>query len=387
MLRGVLAGLLMVFMLPTVAAAAPPAVGDIEGQVINGTTGGSAVGGLDVGLFSLNSDNTTGHWTVKADASGRFVFGDMSTDPGNAYTVGVTFQGVDYFTDLVKFSDNETSKSVDLTVYDATEDDSAIRIVNAHTIVFLEDGALRIQEVYVFANMSDRTYVGSTNGTDGSHRQTLRFSLPDGFAELNLGGELAAAGITASDSGFVDTRPVQPGSTQAFYSYLVNLKSGSYTYQRGVDYPTLKYSMLVQGDKVSMQGAGLTGSGTTDMGGTLFTGVTGSDLAPGTSLSVRLSGLSSAGQRSPVVLWVMIGGVVVIVGLLMVYFMRRKRPSAVVVDGDVPGEDELLAAIADLDEDFENGRITADPYRAKRAQLKRDLAELIGRSKGATAGG
>jgi hypothetical protein len=382
----VVAMLLAMVALPGVAMAATPVAGTIEGKLINGTAGGSGVGGLEVGLFSLNSDNTTGHWSATTDSSGRFVFGDLSADAGSAYAVGATFQGADYFTEVVKFSDNETRKSIDLTVYDATEDDSAIRIVNAHTIVFLEGDALRIQEVYVFANMSDRTYVGSL-AADGNHRQTLRFSLPAGFGELNLGGDLAAAGITASSSGFVDTLPVPPGSKQAFYSYRLGLKSGSYTYSRGVDYPTVKYSMLVQGDKVSLSGDRLTSSGTTDMGGTLFSGVAGTDLARGTTLSVRLAGLPSAGRRSAILPWVVTGVVAAAAAIVVVYFARRKTPAARLVADDTGDEDELLAAIADLDESFESGRIVEDLYHAQRAKLKQDLVELIGRTKGPAAGG
>jgi hypothetical protein len=357
------------------------------GLVVNGTAGGWVVGGVEVGLFSLNSDNTTGHWTTKADPSGKFVFADVNTASGNTYAVGITFQGADYFTDVVNFSANETVKAINLTVYDATEDDSAIRIVNAHTIVFLEAGALQIQEVYVFANMADRTYIGTPDASGGAQRQTLRFSLPAGFADLNLGGDLAAAGIVASGSGFVDTLPVQPGSRQAFYSYRVNVKGGSYNYLRGVDYPTLKYSMLVQGDNVSLQGAGLTSSGTTDMGGTLFTGVAGTDLARGTTLSVSLSNLVSGGQHSSLVRWVLIAAAALVAGVLVVYLVRRKRPAVAVVAEHLPGEDELLAAMADLDDDFENGRIAGDPYRARRTQLKSQLVALVNRSKGATAEG
>jgi hypothetical protein len=93
--------------------------------------------------------------------------------------------------------------------------------------------------------MSDRTYIGTS---DPQRCKALGFH-PSGFTDLQFGGDLSGTGIMASDSGFVDTAAVQPGAKQAFYSYRLPLKSGTLTYSRTIDYRTVKYSMLVQGDK------------------------------------------------------------------------------------------------------------------------------------------
>jgi hypothetical protein len=249
--------------------------------------------------------------------------------------------------------------------------------------MFLDSGGLTIQELYVFANMSDRTYIGVVDPATGA-RGTLKFSLPTGFADLQFGGDLAATGVMASGTGFVDTAPVQPGAKQAFYSYTVPLKSGTYTYSRKVDYPTLKYSMLVQGDKVSVKSDSLTAAGTTSMGTTVFTNATGSNLAAGSTMSATLSGLAVA-KKTPPVLWIGLGVIVVGLGLLGLYFVRRKKPVAVSAPA---GQDEerLLAAIADLDDDFDNGKMAEGPYRAARAKLKAELVELE-KAKEPTAGG
>jgi len=376
--------LLLAAIVPGVAFGAAPQVGTIQGQVTNGTSGGGSVAGVQVTLFATNGDNSTTHLTATADANGHYEFKDVSSASTSTYVIGLSYQEAEYYSDAQTFGDNETTKNVDITVYDSTTDDSAITVVSAHTVIFLENGGLAIQELYVFANMSDHTYVGTLDNATGA-RGTLRFALPAGFADLQFGGDLAATGVMASDTGFVDTAPVQPGAKQAFYSYAVPLKSGTYTYSRKIDYTTLKYSMLVQGDRVSVKSDNLEAAGTTNMGTAVFTNLTGGDLAAGSTLSATLSGLAVAKKASPM-LWIGLGVVVVGLGLVCLYFVRRKSPVAASAPASADEEERLLAAIADLDDDFENAKIAEGPYRAARAKLKAELVELE-KAKEPTAGG
>ncbi len=375
--------MVLAVIVPKMALAATPQLGTIEGQLTNGTSGGSSVEGVQVTLFATNADNSTAHLTATTDASGHFEFKDLNSATGNSYVVGLAYQEADYFSDVQSFSENETSKNIELTVYDATTDDSAISVVNAHTVVFVEDGGLTIQELYVFANMSDRTYIGTADPVAGT-RKTLRFSLPSGFTDLQFGGDLSGSGIMASDSGFVDTAAVQPGAKQAFYSYRLPLKSGTFTYSRAIDYRTVKYSMLVQGDKISIRSDNLTAAGTTTMGTTVFTGVTGTNLAAGTTLSAKISGLSSANATSTLI-WVGIGALIVAVGLLGIYMARRKKPASSPAPAASDQEQRLLEAMANLDDDFDGGKIAEGPYRAARAKVKSELVELE-KARGAKAG-
>ncbi len=382
--RGLVVGALLAIIVPGLALGATP-TGTIQGQVTNGTSGGGNVGAIQVTLFATNADNTTTHLSTTTDATGHFEFAGVNSATTSTYIVGLNYQQADYYSDALTFSDNETTKDVPITVYDSTTDSSAISVVNAHTVMFIDSGVLTIQELYVFANMSDRTYIGSVDATTGS-RRTLLFSLPEGFADLQVGGDLAATGVMASDTGFADTTAVQPGSVQAYYSYTLPVKAGKLIYSRKIDYPTLKYSMLVQGDKVSVTGDNLTANGTTTMGSTVFTNVTGSNFAAGSTLSATITGLAVSSKSTTPILWIGVGVIVVGLGLLGLYLVRRRRPVAVPLATGVDQEEVLLAAMADLDDDFENGKIAEGPYRAARAKIKAELVELE-KAKGTTAGG
>jgi hypothetical protein len=375
--RGAIAAILLAVLLPAIALAQVPRADTIQGQVVNATASGSSTANLSVTLFQLTDNASVARGTAQTDSSGRFVFGNVSADL-DSYAVGATFQNAHYFSEPQTYSQNATGSNVVLRVYDSTTEDAAIKIVNSHTIILVQGGSLLVQEVYVFANMSDRTFIGAAPVGSGP-RTTLRFSLPAGASGLEVGGDIGPTGIVPVQDGFADTTPVQPGELQGFYSYIVSMTRGAYTYTRNVNYPTLKYSILVQGKNVGVSGERLVPGGTTGMGGTNFSGANATDLPQGYVLSARITGLSGA-RGMPPVMWGVIGGVAVVaVGIGLFVIVRRRKP--VVARSPVREEDSYLAELADLDEDFENGRISEADYLKRRDALKSDLVGLIDRGK------
>jgi hypothetical protein len=310
----------------------------------------------------------------------------VNVDGALTYVAAVTFQEAEYVSEALQFGDGELTKSLEVTVYDSTTEDTDIRVVNAHTVFMVEPEFLRVQEVYVIANMSDRTYIGKEEVAAGQ-RKTLEFDLPSGFSELELGGGVGT--IVASNGGFADTSPVQPGGREVFYSYRVSLESSEYTYSRTINYLTLRYSLLVQGDRVSIKSEQLSAQDPTSMGNLSFAGMVGSDLAAGSSVVAEISGLSSGGSggfQSPL-LWVG-AAIVVAVGIVAALtVVRRKRAVPATVTRDEDEEGRLLAEIAQLDDDFEAGKIGEESYLKVRAEMKTGLAEVMRRAGGLKTGG
>jgi 5-hydroxyisourate hydrolase-like protein (transthyretin family) len=380
-LRGLIASVLLAMVMPAAALAqAPaPAAGTIAGEVVNATAKGSSTANVSVTLFSLADNTSVARGTAVTDASGRFAFENVSANLG-AYAVAATFQNAHYFSDTQTYSQNGTGSRVVLRVYDSTTDDAAIKIVNSHTVMLVQDGSLLIQEVYVFANMSDRTYIGVSSGTAGQ-RTTLRFPLPAGASGLEVGGDIGPTGIVPAQDGFADTTPVQPGQLQGYYTYTLPLTRGPYTYARSVNYPTISYKILVQGKNVGISGDRLVSSGATSSGtagGTDFSGATATDLPRGFVLSARISGMPGTSGVPAVMLLVIAAVAVTVVGLGLFVFVRRRKPAAEL--SPIRDEESLLAELADLDDGFENGRVPEADYQKKRDALKSELVELIDKS-------
>ena len=126
---------MFILSLSASALAAESDSGTIEGQIINGTTGGSSVANQDITLNTYLNDAEADTTTTKTDAEGHFVFNGLSTESGYSYQAVLTFQEAEYYSEWLIFDEGETTKSAEVTVYDSTTIDEAIEVAMAHTII------------------------------------------------------------------------------------------------------------------------------------------------------------------------------------------------------------------------------------------------------------
>ncbi len=379
--RIVLLMIVFVLSLSAPALAAEPGTGMIEGWVVNGTEGGGSVADLDVILKTYLDDAEVGSTTAKTNDEGSFVFDGLSNEPGYSYGVALTFQEADYYSERLIFNEGETSKSVELIVYDSITSDEAIKVVTAHTIVYVEQGRLRVQDYSLFVNDSDRTYIGSKVVTTGGAKETLRFSLPKDVTALKPGYGLMECCITDSEEGFTDTMPVFPGISEIVYSYEISHNSGTYTFSRNVNYPTTKYDLLFQGESIEVTGDQMAAGEPITIEGTQFSHLTGEALAPGDILVVKLSGLPGTNNQGAAI-WVALTLIVLAGGFGLGYLLRKKRVQPVRPEDSLDQRRQrLLIELAQLDDDFDEGKIPEEAYRKLRNEMKARLVELIQRSK------
>ncbi len=162
--------LILSLSLPALAAEDP--TGTIEGQLINGTVGGSSVADVEVHLKTF-TDIETGNLTTKTRSDGKFTFNSLSIIPPNTYQIFLTYKDAEYLGDNISFVHGQTSNSANITVYDSTTSDASVKIKTAHTIINIGPGILDVMVMYDFINDTDRTYVGN-----------LTFSLPPEAFEI-----------------------------------------------------------------------------------------------------------------------------------------------------------------------------------------------------------
>ena len=104
----------------------------ITGQVVNGTDHSSIDAGLPVFLYSFNNmgqDVTT--YESLTDASGIFVFDDVTLDNAVGYALGVDYGGMSY---SVLLAEEDLLEPISITIYEPTQDLSVIS-VNTHTLI------------------------------------------------------------------------------------------------------------------------------------------------------------------------------------------------------------------------------------------------------------
>jgi hypothetical protein len=327
----IITSLCLGLLAPTLALA--QGTGVLEGQAVNGTAGGQAAAGLEVILRSLRGQEEGEQRSATTDAEGRFRFEGLEVGSDWAYLVRVGYQGVQYSPGVLAFESGQSELSTTVQVYEATTDAATVRAERAHVFVTLSGTGLEVTELYVFANSTDRTYVGAQE-IDG-RRWTTRFLTPkDGFNLAFDDGSLGARFLTTPQGGFVDTEPHWPGTTSVMFSYELACPSGNCDLTRKLLHPVSNLNVLIPDTGAAVDSAQLIMAGKQQAQGGSFLNYAGRDLASGQELDlrVRLPGAvsqpasSQGGGGTAALPWIILG--TVLVGLALIYPFWRRRIEA-----------------------------------------------------------
>lgn len=383
---------------PTMAAGGD---GVISGQVVNGTNGGGSVAGLSVQLHTLQNDrepSTSTPNTANTGADGKFEFKGLATSSDYGYYVSLTYQKVDYQSDPVGFASGETSKSLQVTVYDSTTKDPGIRATEADTLLVPHQGnTFLVTEYFNIVNGSDRAYIGSEPAASGGRTKTLSFPLPQGVGNVQFVTGLVDGYAVQDSQGLTDTMAVIPPGREIAFQYVVPFDS-TYNFAQTFTVPVDTFYIAVPGNSVIFTGSGLTQHGPVSMPlgdlkapASTFSLFTAGNITAGQQIVGSFSNISKPVQQgsrgSP---WAIVVLGMVVLGSAAGYlvWVRRKRlamagAGAVVGAGGVTPvqtdehEDQLLREIADLDDAFERGDIGESEYQKKRLDKKRLLTDLM----------
>ena len=333
----------------------------------------------------MNHQETGTPLTTKTGVDGQFSFSNLSTDAKNIYQVTLIYQDVEYFSDDIIFGQGKTSESINVTVYDVTTSAEIIRVSTAHAIINAGQNNLEIMVIYDFANEAGRAYVGN-----------LTFSLPDGATGIQFGGGLLEHNILPSHEGFIDTMPVLPGGREIVYTYNVTYSGGKYNFRHKLHYPVTGFNLFVEGEDIKIVSDRMANMGPMDMGtGTYYVYLRGQDLKSGETVSATISGLPGSFNPKLMIILVAAALAVMAVGAGVVYRKTRGKtrvqpvrvegkPALSTAEGYDRREQKLLIELAQLDDDFDAGRIQEEAYRARRAAKKAQLVKLISSSREAS---
>jgi len=228
--------LLMTLLLLTAPAlAAAPPSWTISGTVTNHTGSPRPAADQEVKLTAYVNGAEADWKTVKTSARGEFTF-PVPPDPQRTYALQVKYKGGEYDSPSIAFKAGETSKRLTMRVFEPTSDPKVLRVNVHHIIAEAGAGMVQVAELLVFANTSDRTYIGGTPRADGK-RETLRITLPAGAGNVQYMDGLMECCVFVTDTGLVDTMDVEPGMREISYAYTLPSGRGSLALTRRLDYP------------------------------------------------------------------------------------------------------------------------------------------------------
>ena len=369
---------------PTASAALPTGPASIVGTFVNGTAGASSPTHQLLTLYALTQDGSSILFTrtVTSDAGGQFAFDQLDPSPTTLYAIQTQYLKAYYTSDPLTFAHGGVTLTVPITVYETTTDAAAVSVEQLHMFFDFASGSTTVGQLFIVSNSGDRAYLG----TD---RTSLHLPLPPGATNVRFqDGELGGRYQSTPD-GFADTDAIAPGlgTAQILVSYDLPYDGKKLDVSLPMAYPVKSVNVLVPDPGPKLTSSQLTSAGSRQTQGGNMVNYVGGNLAAGASLALQISGAANAattggvssGSTSPP--WVLIASAVLLLaaaGIVAFVWLRQQREAAEEAAQDPAAQrEELLDAIAELDDDFEAGHVAEADYRRQRAELKAELVELI----------
>jgi len=375
-------------------------VTEVRGEVVNGTEGSQIPTGLEVLLHRFGDEGQIEILSTSTQEDGAFSFTSVEIVEDSTYAVAVNYQDVLYSASVPS---PIGSQSVELKVYEVVQDIDAIS-VDAHAVLVNEgpdEESLFVLEAVGIINDGDRTFVPDLE--QPVNFNFMRFSLPEGATELDVGSDLPGGEVINIGTGFALTAPVTPGIHQVTYTYQMPYSDGSATIEKSFHMGADRFTVLLREGlgffAYASRDDGIQAEAV-DIGGIDYTSWELNDLVPGGRVSLRVSGLPSiswwgrAGETLTegglLKIWIPITLVVVLlallcIGLIASYKRARLLPSGQGSRETQPGsvedvgnmdEDQLVQRIADLDDLYAQGDMPDSEYKAVREAAKGRLLRL-----------
>ena len=317
---------------------------------------------------------------------------------GGIYTLSVDYGGVFYGLTVLE---DELGVEQTITVYDPTED-AGIITVDRHVMVItsldVSERVATVTEFVRFANPTDRTLQPNLETARPGMFSFMRFALPPNAANVTVQSNLRGGEVISVGTGFALTAPVPPGEHSVDFAYIFPYEGNSVTFRNSMPQGAGIFQILVPSRWDGIEISGLSSREPVGIQDDIYRAWEGRDIPPGPGVDLEFSGLPQPGvlsrlggtlSDSPFWLAAIPSAVGAILLVMLVYGTVRKYRPAVAglsVEGEVmqeethepaPGRDELVLALAELDDSYLRGDVEEGEYFRSRASL---VSEALGES-------
>ncbi len=355
-------------------------LGNISGRVAHGSAGSVVPADTTVQLQYGNSELGFSLAETSLDADLSFSFDGIPLRETFKYVVSAVYQGRLFSRQFAA----APATDVTIELFDVTDDPAVLKIsridlfVDAIELADLGRG-LHVSQLIGFENNSDRIFT-SGRGFDDGREAVLLLQFPRGARVMS--GDQNGRYVVIKDmenipDSVIDTLPVPPGdSHQVLMEYFLPYdgkarieQSFIYSIDAGISVRLLD-KLSVDSDLLPLERA--EGAGEEFP---LYTGRLRAD--DELELRLEISGDPNSNDSNMIVtqqnlLSLLVGAGGIIIALVAGYSLTRRRR-----DNGAEKIDKLVAELARLDDDHDQGRINHDLYHRQRRELKASLAELM----------
>jgi hypothetical protein len=321
-----------------------------------------------------------------ADAEGRFSFDDLPLDSSTLYLPIAGHGGAWYYPGQPVSLSDSPSAEVQITVYDATPTDEALRYErSAMLIAGIQPAALTVMEMSGLSNTEPRTVVGSDQ-TGSGQAISARFPLPTGAIGFQPQRGFIDSQLVPTQDGMGLVWPVFPGRQELAFSYQLPYSGDRVAIDKILAYPVGTFAVYVPEGGLELSSPTLQPQGATELGGRRYQLYTATDLNRGDRISAQITGINAAvngPQPSMTAPLMVASGATLILAAVGAAFVWRRRTASMASAGapsaSAPTGDErqqLILEIAALDERHDQRLLPEEAYQATRAALMRRVIEL-----------
>ncbi len=358
--------------------------GLIEGAVQN-ASGGPLPTDLEVRIngVTVSDDGGINEFLVRStvvNADGSYQFEDVPLDvQDGAYVTSVFYEGVEYNNGVV-LTDNQTSYTLPIDIYESTTDPAVVEIERLNVIVREEDNALFVFQVLQYANTSSSVYV-TEEPLVGGRRGSVAFRIPRDAFSVEFGEGFAGGRYIVEPDGTVfDTQPLFPGeaSKNILVTYFVPFE-GERDVPITAEYQINEMVMLLE-DGPNFRVDALTAGGIEVVDGVAYQQFSGSDISAGEVILFRVQPPVSLEQSLPLIIATV---VLILIAAGVLYRLvwgvpETSTPTIKASPATYTEQQQALARqIAALDQAFAAGSLNRFDYEANRAKFKAQLINSL----------
>ena len=364
----------------------------ISGQVVNGTEGGESPAELTV--FVLVIDESEEAIIERAETvtenDGAFAL-DVAKVSGPRFYRVVVDDGI--YTPYVDVLPDDADDEITLTVYDSTTSLEEISVTTYSMVIPVIDGSASVLGVLAAVNLvnaGDTVYIADLTDPALTGFKLLRFNLPEGYQELTVESDLPSGNVMEISTGFAISNPVPPGEYNMVISYTASLDDGEFIYPFRLPFGAESVSILIPEESGVVSGQGLQQVETVTIGDESYVKYEGSNYERSSELGIVITGLPKPDFQSQVLeffesvqfriaLIVSVALAMIAIVAYVVFASRRHQVASVAIGPQTSGETDsrsaTVAAIAELDELHELGKIDDHEYSTRRSRLMREIID------------
>lgn len=348
-------------------------LGAVHGTIRNASESGVVPIDLEIALHGFDGQQEVIAKTTLVGHNGEYLFEDIEIVPGRLFFVTLEYQGIAYQSVMAHLSQDETILDLPLTIFETTRDTSQLSVDRLHLLFdFPSEGVVRVVEMWVLSNRSDRMLVAQDSGA------VLQISLPLGATDLRF-EQGAEDSFSLTEHGFAYISPLMPGMDVERLNFSFDLPyERQLAFRQVVHYPVEAVVVLLPEDGVKVHGDGLQDQGELGAMEGLHSYNIG-PFSPGDTLALDLSGRPSSADDETSLSNIIIGVIVLGAALIVAGLWWRRAGSGGKIPARVRGKPKrndisdlkpLLRVIAALDDDFEAGNVSEGEYHQRREALK-----------------